>query len=45
MEQRAPDRTCVALAGRAADPRVGEAMRVLAGHLVAQGCVVKVAAS
>jgi NAD+ kinase len=45
MEQLAPDRTCVALAGRAADPRVGEAMRVLAGHLVARGCVVKVAAA
>ena len=37
MEPRAPDRTCVALAGRAADVRVGEAMRVLASHLLAKG--------
>jgi NAD+ kinase len=44
MEQRPTDRTCVALAGRAADPRVGEAMRILAAHLVAKGCAVKVAA-
>ena len=44
MEQRAHGRTCVALAGRAVDPRVGEAMRVLAQHLLARGCSVKVAA-
>ncbi|HET7203449.1 MAG TPA: NAD(+)/NADH kinase [Steroidobacteraceae bacterium] len=44
MEQPAHGRTCVALAGRAVDPRVGEAMRVLAQHLLARGCSVKVAA-
>ncbi|MCE3285133.1 MAG: hypothetical protein K0R70_1389 [Steroidobacteraceae bacterium] len=44
MERHATDRTCVALAGRAGDPRVGEAMRVLARHLLAQGYGVKVAA-
>ena len=44
MDKRSPDRTCVALAGRAADPRVAEAMQVLARHLVARGCAVKVAA-
>jgi NAD+ kinase len=45
MQQRANDRTCVALAGRAVDPRVGEAMGVLARHLLSRGCVVKVAAA
>ncbi|MGI9246854.1 MAG: NAD(+)/NADH kinase [Steroidobacteraceae bacterium] len=44
MDKRATDRTCVALAGRAVDPRVGEAMRALALHLVNRGCTVKVAA-
>ena len=44
MDKRATDRTCVALAGRAGDPRVGEAMRVLAEHLVGRGCTVRVAA-
>jgi NAD+ kinase len=39
----APDRTCVALAGRAADARVGEAMRSLAAHLVGKGYQVKLA--
>ena len=43
MDKRSPDRTCVALAGRAADPRVAEAMHVLASHLIAQGCDVKLA--
>jgi NAD+ kinase len=43
MERHATDRTCVALAGRAGDPRVGEAMRVLARHLLAKGYGVKVA--
>ncbi|HEX5649223.1 MAG TPA: NAD(+)/NADH kinase [Steroidobacteraceae bacterium] len=43
MEQHATDRSCVALAGRASDPRVGEAMRVLARHLLAKGYGVKVA--
>ena len=42
MEARAIGRTCVALAGRAADPRVAEAMRALAAHLVARGCTVRV---
>jgi NAD+ kinase len=44
MNKRTTDRTCVALAGRAAEPRVGEAMRTLAAHLVDKGCTVKVAA-
>ena len=44
MDKRSHDRTCVALTGRAVDPRVGEAMQVLARHLLGQGCVVKVAA-
>jgi NAD+ kinase len=44
MESATPRPTCVALAGRAADPRVAEAMRVLAHHLVAKGHAVKVAA-
>jgi NAD+ kinase len=44
MERHATDRTCVALAGRAGDPRVGEAMHVLARHLLAKGYGVKVAA-
>jgi NAD+ kinase len=44
MESATPRPTCVALAGRAADPRVAEAMRVLAHHLVAKGHSVKVAA-
>jgi NAD+ kinase len=43
MKPRAPDRTCVALAGRAADARVGEAMRSLAAHLVGKGHLVKLA--
>lgn len=44
MDHRAHDRTCVALAGRAAEPRVGEAMQVLARHLVAQGHTVRAVA-
>lgn len=42
MDKRSHDRTCVALTGRAVDPRVGEAMQVLARHLLGQGCVVQV---
>ncbi len=37
-------RTCVALAGRAGDPRVGEAMRMLAEYLLANGHTLRVAA-
>ena len=44
MNTRPPGRTCVALAGRAVDPRVGEAMRTLAQHLLAQGHTVRVIA-
>ena len=44
MNTRPPGRTCVALAGRAVDPRVGEAMRALAQHLLAQGHTVRVIA-
>jgi len=44
MDTRPPGRTCVALAGRAADPRVGEAMRTLAQHLLGKGHVVRVIA-
>ena len=42
MNERAIDRSCVALAGRAVEPRVGEAMRALARHLLARGHSVKV---
>jgi NAD+ kinase len=44
MDTRPPGRTCVALAGRAADPRVGEAMRTLAQHLLGKGHAVRVIA-
>jgi NAD+ kinase len=44
MDTRPPGRTCVALAGRAVDPRVGEAMRTLAQHLLGQGHTVRVIA-
>ena len=44
MNIRPPGRSCVALAGRAVDPRVGEAMRTLAQHLLAQGHTVRVIA-
>src|SRR5512137_1601011 len=44
MNARAPGSTCVALAGRAADPRVGEAMRLLAQHLLALGHAVRAVA-
>ena len=44
MDTRPPGRTCVALAGRAADPRVGEAMRALAQHLLGKGHAVRVIA-
>ena len=44
MDTRPPGRNCVALAGRAADPRVGEAMRTLAQHLLGKGHVVRVIA-
>jgi NAD+ kinase len=44
MTARAPGPTCVALAGRAADPRVGEAMRLLAQHLLALGHTVRAVA-
>jgi NAD+ kinase len=37
MSNRAADRRCIALAGRAAEPRVGEAMRALVQHLLARG--------
>jgi NAD+ kinase len=43
MDHRAPRRSCVALAGRPLDPRVGEAMRTLAAHLLARGYTVRVA--
>ena len=44
MDKRPPGRSCVALAGRAVDPRVGEAMRTLAQHLLGQGHAVRVIA-
>jgi len=44
MDTRPPGPTCVALAGRAVDPRVGEAMRTLAQHLLGQGHTVRVVA-
>ena len=44
MKTRASGSTCVALAGRAADPRVGDAMRVLAQHLLARGHLVRTVA-
>ena len=44
MDTRPPGQTCVALAGRAVDPRVGEAMRTLASHLLGQGYSVRVVA-
>jgi len=44
MNARAPGSACVALAGRAADPRVGEAMRLLAQHLLARGHAVRAVA-
>ncbi len=44
MDNRAPGRTSVALTGRAVDPRVGEAMRTLARHLLAKGHAVRVVA-
>jgi NAD+ kinase len=43
MTISAANRTCVALAGRAADPRVGEAMRVLARYLLENGHTVRLA--
>jgi len=44
MDTRPPGRNCVALAGRAVDPRVGEAMQTLAHHLLGKGYVVRVVA-
>jgi NAD+ kinase len=44
MDSRAPGQTCVALTGRPVDPRVGEAMRTLAHHLLGKGCSVRVVA-
>jgi NAD+ kinase len=44
MSISATDGTCVALAGRAADPRVGDAMRALAHYLVEHGHTVRLAA-
>ena len=44
MDTRAPGRTCVALAGRAADQRVGEVMRTLAQHLLGKAHAVRVIA-
>jgi NAD+ kinase len=44
MDHRAIRRSCVALAGRPLDPRVGEAMRTLAAHLLGRGHTVRVAA-
>jgi NAD+ kinase len=43
MTTSAVDRTCVALAGRAADPRVGEAMRALTLYLLENGHTVRLA--
>jgi NAD+ kinase len=44
MNTHASGRTCVALAGRAVEPRVGDAMRALAEHLLALGHQVRVVA-
>jgi NAD+ kinase len=44
MDNRAPGRTSIALAGRAVDPRVGDAMRTLGRHLLATGHGVRVVA-
>jgi NAD+ kinase len=44
MSISATDGTCVALAGRAADPRVGDAMRTLAHYLLEHGNTVRLAA-
>jgi NAD+ kinase len=44
MNTLASGRTCVALAGRAVEPRVGDAMRALAEHLLALGHQVRVVA-
>ena len=44
MDTRPPGRSCVALTGRAVDPRVGEAMRTLAQHLLRKGHAVRVVA-
>jgi len=44
MHTHPPGRTRVALAGRAVDPRVGEAMQTLAHHLLGKGCAVRVVA-
>ena len=44
MDTRPPGRTCVALAGRPVDPRVAEAMRALAQHLLGRGYTVRVVA-
>jgi NAD+ kinase len=43
MSNRAVDRRCIALAGRAAEPRVGEAMRSLVQHLLDKGHRVRAA--
>jgi NAD+ kinase len=44
MDTRPSRRTCVALAGRAVDPRVGDAMRTLAQHVLGKGYSVRVVA-
>ena len=44
MDTLPSGRNCVALAGRAVDPRVGEAMQTLAHHLLGKGYVVRVVA-
>jgi NAD+ kinase len=44
MDIRPSGRTCVALAGRPVDPRVAEAMRTLAHHLLGKGYTVRVVA-
>jgi len=44
MNPPAAHRRCVALTGRAAEPRVGEAIRALVQHLVAQGYHVRAVA-
>jgi len=41
MSNGAVERKCIALAGRAVEPRVGEAMRLLARHLLGLGCRVR----
>src|SRR4051794_40701167 len=43
MSISATDRTCVALAGRAADPRVADAMRTLTQYLLDHGHTVRLA--